>query len=768
MRLDTRELAAVLAAATCGLATAQTPLNSAFLYQGQLRETGIPAAGTYDMQFRLFDAATLGGQVGATICQDDVTPVGGLFSVALDFGSTLFDGNARWLEVGVRADATAGNCTVGPYTVMATRQPITAAPYALYALNGGHWSANGSAIYNSNAGNVGIGDSNPLAFLHVGPEHLALGPADLHSEDVIIAGGDGVLGIYSDAAGGAGNGSAIALGEIGAGLTDKWGIFRDTNAAGADLHISYGVDPDFAANSKMMTFDAATGGVGIGTSSPGARLHVAGGRGMFDDGINVGTSIASPYKVLAINDTDHAIYGKVEADSGAFGYGVYGQSDSSSGGGGVFGIAPVYGVRGHAFGATGTARGGEFTSDSTGGEGIFGYASASTGTNYGVRGRTDSPNGFAGYFEGRGYFSGLVGLGTNAPSYRLQVQENTPVNEAMYVRNSGAGRAATFESLTAGGVSAVVCYKHSGAALQVLSDLSAAGTIAGDVPLAVGGGSDTSAAGGGFLVLGSTTGTNVSFDNNEILARNNGVAATLALNAEGGNVNILQSGTGNVGIGTASPSLAKLEIDVANQRCVYGTNNSTTLASAYFQNLGSGPAGVFDGSVTVIGSLSKSSGSFRIDHPLDPANKYLYHSFVESPDMKNLYDGVVVTDERGYATIAMPSWFEALNRDFRYQLTVIDAGDSAEFALAKVVQEITDRQFKIRTSRGGVKVSWQVTGTRQDAWAEAHRIPVEQDKPGHERGKYQHPELYGLPAEMGLGPLPSTVSYEASADAAQP
>src|SRR5215203_2650999 len=82
-------------------------------------------------------------------------------------------------------------------------------------------------------------------------------------------------------------------------------------------------------------------------------------------------------------------------------------------------------------------------------------------------------------------------------------------------------------------------------------------------------------------------------------------------------------------------------------------------------------SGYFQGSVNVVGTLYKSSGAFRIDHPLDPAHSYLQHSFVESPDMKNVYDGNVTTDSKGYAIVAMPKWFQALNRDFRYQLTVL-------------------------------------------------------------------------------------------------
>ena len=86
-----------------------------------------------------------------------------------------------------------------------------------------------------------------------------------------------------------------------------------------------------------------------------------------------------------------------------------------------------------------------------------------------------------------------------------------------------------------------------------------------------------------------------------------------------------------------------------------------------------GYAAYLDGRVYIRGPLSKPGGPFKIDHPLDPANKYLYHSFVESPDMKNIYDGVVALDEKGEAEIELPDWFGALNKDFRYQLTAIGA-----------------------------------------------------------------------------------------------
>jgi len=158
-----------------------------------------------------------------------------------------------------------------------------------------------------------------------------------------------------------------------------------------------------------------------------------------------------------------------------------------------------------------------------------------------------------------------------------------------------------------------------------------------------------------------------------------------------------------------------------------------------------GYAGFFEGDVWVDGNLSKSGGSFKIDHPTDPANKYLYHSFVESPDMMNIYNGNVVLDGSGEAVVELPDWFGALNRDYRYQLTCIGG-----FAPVYIAEEISNNHFKIAGGKSGMKVSWTVTGIRQDAWANAHRIPVEVEKPTNERGSYIHPELYGAPQEKSV------------------
>ena len=156
-------------------------------------------------------------------------------------------------------------------------------------------------------------------------------------------------------------------------------------------------------------------------------------------------------------------------------------------------------------------------------------------------------------------------------------------------------------------------------------------------------------------------------------------------------------------------------------------------------------AGYFQGDVFITGSLTGGSLTQKMDHPLDPANKYLSHSAVESEDMMNIYNGIVVLDSNGEGVVQMPNWFSTLNRDFRYQLTCIGG-----FAPVYIAEELANNEFKIGGGRAGMKISWQITGIRQDAWANAHRIPVEEQKNDRERGFYMHPELYGQPEEKQI------------------
>jgi hypothetical protein len=146
-------------------------------------------------------------------------------------------------------------------------------------------------------------------------------------------------------------------------------------------------------------------------------------------------------------------------------------------------------------------------------------------------------------------------------------------------------------------------------------------------------------------------------------------------------------------------------------------------------------AGLFEGNaevrgtLEVSGSIVKRGGGFRIDHPLSPESKYLQHSFVESPDMKNVYDGVEQLGEDGSAWVDLPEWFGELNRNYRYQLTAI-GGPVPDLHVA---EEISENRFKIAGGKEGLKVCWQVTGVRKDEWAEVNRVEVELEKSEEQR-----------------------------------
>jgi hypothetical protein len=139
-----------------------------------------------------------------------------------------------------------------------------------------------------------------------------------------------------------------------------------------------------------------------------------------------------------------------------------------------------------------------------------------------------------------------------------------------------------------------------------------------------------------------------------------------------------------------------------------------------------------NGGVSVIGTLSKGSGSFVIDDPLDPANKLLYHSFVESPDVMNIYDGIATLDQNGNTTVVLPDYFLALNKDFRYLATPMGS-PMPNLHLSGQVQRrffglFGSPELAIAGGTPGGKISWQVTGIRHDPFIEANPITPEVNK----------------------------------------
>ncbi len=165
--------------------------------------------------------------------------------------------------------------------------------------------------------------------------------------------------------------------------------------------------------------------------------------------------------------------------------------------------------------------------------------------------------------------------------------------------------------------------------------------------------------------------------------------------------------------------------------------NGVSYPTIYAQNYSGGLA------LFAVGAIGSSIKNFIIDHPLDPGNKYLVHASVESDKAQNMYNGTVKLDAEGKAWVKLPDWFEALNKDFTYQLTCIGG-----YAQVYIAHEVKDNQFQIAGGGPNMKVSWQVTGVRHDAYINAYPMSVVQDK-GADRGKYLNPVLFGQPASKG-------------------
>jgi hypothetical protein len=162
-------------------------------------------------------------------------------------------------------------------------------------------------------------------------------------------------------------------------------------------------------------------------------------------------------------------------------------------------------------------------------------------------------------------------------------------------------------------------------------------------------------------------------------------------------------------------------------------------------------------------SGASGTKSFRIDHPDDPANRYLMHYSAESPEVINMYSETVLLDEHGEAVVELPRYFAKINTKPRYLLTAV----GAPMPLLHIADEIDEIAltagakmgpgepgplctFRIAGGAPGKKVSWEVKAVRNDRWVQEHGAPVEVEKQGAEKGTYQHPGLYDQPASKGV------------------
>lgn len=352
-------------------------------------------------------------------------------------------------------------------------------------------------------------------------------------------------------------------------------------------------------------------------------------------------------------------------------------------------------------------------STASGSAALMGISSAATGETFGVFGQTDSVSGRA-----------IYGLATSVGTAYAGYFVNEGSNPAVYAQAKAAGlhaRATTIIHQSFGVVGDCIGPIAGSAGVSGISYAQTAETygVSGlsksSSGIGVYGNADSLSGDtfGGLFEARSTSGIGVFAH----ASRSSG--PTYAVYA------LTRSGTG-VG--------------------VYGAVDNTTGTGVGVWGRGESPTGW---GVYANGRLGASGGkSFRIDHPLDPENKWLLHYCSEGPEPLNVYSGSTTTDAQGFATIHLPDYFEEINRDPRVQLTVDDISD--DFVMAKVVGGVNDGVCRIRTSKPRVKVYWEVKAVRHDRWMQKHGAPVEQEKVEQELGKYQHPELYGLPPEMGI------------------
>lgn len=447
-------------------AAAQQAVSTAFTYQGELsRDCGqLCADEDQDLRFTLWDDEIAGSQVGPDLEFIDVQfGPGGRFAVELDFGVAVFDGDARWLRIEVRP--TGGQF----YTILNPRQPITAAPYALHALNAGQWENSGSAITNTNTGFVGINRDYTVGLEWFGvhaPVNSGYGGMYVTTEGstawpfygyragsqaawTYLDGGTGSFHVNVD-----GNRMTVTdNGRVGIGTTSpEHRLHVVSNLAGRAVFGNH-TSPSgtnyggyFSSSSSLGTGVAgvspnigvegqATGASGIGVFGSGP------GRGVFGTCTGV-DSIAGEF--IASGNNSRGVYGA--ANTGNFSYGVYGEIlDGSSAGIGVYGRAPTYGVTGEAtnggVGVVGRATTGLGVYGESGvanGTGVMGANTAASGTTYGVQGIANSAAGYAGHFSGRGYFSGNLGLGTLSPANQLSVAGGADISGQVSIGITGA------------------------------------------------------------------------------------------------------------------------------------------------------------------------------------------------------------------------------------------------------------------------------------------------------------------------------------------
>lgn len=608
------------------------PMGTAFTYQGRLMDANSAADGLYDFQFKLYNAPDDDIQLDGDVNKPDVDVIDGYFTVELDFGSDVFDGNSVWLEIGVRQGDVND-----AYTILYPRQEVTPTPYALQT----------RGIFVSSSGTVGIGTKTPDRNLDIRHSNTGGGIEIDRSSGTIWSG----LVYEND-------------GE------EKWFV---------------GVKPD--SNNLLFKSDTAgvsmlieneTGNVGMGTTTPGFPLTFPN---------TLGDKIS-----------------------------LYGQSGDHYGFGIQSGLLQIHTAGSNDDIALGFVSGGTFNETVRfEGNGEVGIGTANPDRNLDIR-HSNSGGGIEIDRSVNTIWSGVVYENSGAENWFIGVQADS---DNLLFKDNAAGISMVIEDGT-GDVGIGTTSPDE--------ELTVVGTIKA-----------SNAEPTGRAVYGNASDTGIGENYGGYFEAHGSYGRGVYGTADA-------TSYGCAGVYGETTWGSGVEGRSYRGSGVYAYSETTEGIAIKAYNSGGGYAGYFDGDVQVTGYLYKMGGGFQIDHPLEPENKYLCHSFVESPDMMNVYNGNVVLDGDGQAWVQLPEYFDVLNRDFRYQLTAIGAPAPNLY----IAEKISDNRFRIAGGKSGMEVSWQVTGIRQDPYAVAHRIRVEEDKPAEERGYYLHPKAYGLPEERNI------------------
>jgi hypothetical protein len=580
-------------------------MGTAFTYQGRLIDANSAAEGLYDFQFKLFDDpnVVLGTQLGSDVNEPDVDVIDGYFTVELDFGGGVFDGNAVWLEIGVRPGELKDPCE---YTPLVPRQEVTPTPYAIYALSSPWRGLSGipsgfadgvdddggltlpfSGNVNESGSAFMISNSSTANFAFT--LHGLMSSASSGSNSAAVRGenhgttnfGSGVMGSHA----------GIGAGVYGSSISGRgvWGLA--TSSTGT----TYGVYGQSNSNDGLGVFGFASAGTGF-TYGVYGRSDSNDGKGVYGVA-NASTGINHGGYFQSNSTSGRGVYGVALANSGNT-QGVYGTSSSTSG----------RGVSGVAFAASGTTYGGRFQSNSPDGRGVYGFATSGSGTTYGVYGKTTSPDGYAGYFEGNVSVTGNVGIGTTSPSAKLDVRD--AANDA-YVNVSGQDDGKSVYNLRGG--SAYIWYDEAEPELRIYNAVTGgnAGSIVlgtsniermritrdGNVGIGISNPGGAKFAVNGVSVLG---GTDSSPDASLEIVKSGGTDLLYLSSAADNDGDMFTvKNTGNVGIGTATP-LSKLSVGgdgyantgVYGEGSFFGVGGKDSGTGSYGR-LGQGDFGVY-------------------------------------------------------------------------------------------------------------------------------------------------------------------------------